>query len=262
MPYRQQSRGAGGARNRQTAVRRRRRSPFTPAQISGLQGWYRADSLALAGDAEVATWSDMSGKANDLVKSSTGPTFKTGIRNGRPVVRFDGTDDNLLLADTSKFRGTSGMTIFMACSLTTEASAFIMGTRNSFTSLFGWNIYTHSTTDGIEVMRGGNAGDNQIWLEQSADFGAEATWSVRSYSFAAGSQSFRHNGTAYITGTDATLHDAGTTAFTLMADPDLGATTYMAGDIGELLIYEPSITSAEIARIEKYLAERWGVNLP
>lgn len=68
---------------------------FSPSSVTGLQVWLQADSLALADADPVATWTDSSGNGNNATQATSGsqPTYKTNIVNGKPVVRFDGTDD-------------------------------------------------------------------------------------------------------------------------------------------------------------------------
>jgi hypothetical protein len=71
---------------------------FSPTQIPGLTLWLNSTSLALTNGAAVASWNDDSGSGNTVTQgtSSQRPTFQTGQFNGRPCVRFDGVDDNLI----------------------------------------------------------------------------------------------------------------------------------------------------------------------
>lgn len=73
---------------------------FDPLTLPGLVGWWKADALALADGAAVATWPDSSGNGNDATNGVAGerPTYKTGIANGLPVLRFDAVDDALQTA--------------------------------------------------------------------------------------------------------------------------------------------------------------------
>src|SRR5215471_2103927 len=88
--------------------RRKRRHGFSPASVTGLKLWVRAESLvSLANNAAIATWKDESGKGNDLVQAtgSKRPLYLTNVE-GLPAVSFDGTDDvlatagNVLATDT------------------------------------------------------------------------------------------------------------------------------------------------------------------
>jgi hypothetical protein len=69
-----------------------------PDAISGLQMWLDADQIVgLVDNDPVATWADASGNANDATQGTAAnrPIYKTNIVNGKPVVRFDNTNDGM-----------------------------------------------------------------------------------------------------------------------------------------------------------------------
>lgn len=70
---------------------------FAPDQLTGLQLWLHAGTLALNNNDPVSIWSDQSGNARHATQATTSlqPLYKTGVINGRPVVRGDGVDDYL-----------------------------------------------------------------------------------------------------------------------------------------------------------------------
>jgi len=53
-----------------------------------------ARQLGLSDGSSVSTWADESGNGFDL-SAGGAPTFKTGVINSEPIVRFDGVDDYL-----------------------------------------------------------------------------------------------------------------------------------------------------------------------
>ncbi len=72
--------------------------PTGALPVSGASLWLRADGLTgLADGAAVATWTDESGMTNHATQATAAnrPTYRAGVQNGLPVVRFDGTDDRL-----------------------------------------------------------------------------------------------------------------------------------------------------------------------
>ena len=84
---------------------------FSPTKIDSLQLWLDADAVTGLSDGDpVSTWSDLSDNGYDLSQSTGAkkPTFKTNIIHGKPVMRFDGTDD-LLIRAAETFTGTAGM---------------------------------------------------------------------------------------------------------------------------------------------------------
>ena len=76
--------------------------PPPPGGVTGLALWLDASKLTgLSDGATVTTWTDMSGLGNNATTSAGTPIYKTGILNGQPVVRFDGSSSKMTLADLS-----------------------------------------------------------------------------------------------------------------------------------------------------------------
>jgi hypothetical protein len=73
---------------------------FNPDSVTGLKLWFKADSIVAADDDPVGTWTDSSTSAKNLTQAtgSKQPLYKTAVLNGKPVVRFDGTDDTMATA--------------------------------------------------------------------------------------------------------------------------------------------------------------------
>ncbi|MCA1590977.1 MAG: hypothetical protein LC734_11470, partial [Acidobacteria bacterium] len=87
-------------------------SGFSPASISGLQLWLKADALAgLADGTAVSSWTDSSGNGRAAAQASgtLQPLYKTAIVNSLPVVRFDGSNDFLR---TGNFTVNQPITVF------------------------------------------------------------------------------------------------------------------------------------------------------
>src|SRR2546426_3011074 len=66
--------------------------------IPNLKVWLDASQLTGLVDGDpVGTWADQSGNGYDATQSVAAkkPTYKTNILNARPVVRYDGVDDDL-----------------------------------------------------------------------------------------------------------------------------------------------------------------------
>lgn len=69
---------------------------WQPDQVSGLLLWLKADSLTLNDDDPISTWTDSSSNGNNATGVTTArPLYKVNVLNGKPVVRFDGSNDVL-----------------------------------------------------------------------------------------------------------------------------------------------------------------------
>lgn len=69
---------------------------FTPSGAP--VGHWPADEITGLEDGDpVGTWPDQSGNSYDLTQATGAakPTYKTGIKNDNPVIRFDGADDTM-----------------------------------------------------------------------------------------------------------------------------------------------------------------------
>ncbi len=90
----------GGMQQLDGMARRTGGAVWTPASITGLQWWLKADSLALSDGDAVSSWSDSSGNGYTATQGTGAnqPIYKASILNGKPVVRFDGSNDKLTTA--------------------------------------------------------------------------------------------------------------------------------------------------------------------
>src|SRR5829696_8517311 len=90
--------------------------------------WFAADKeTGLSGGGAVAQATDWSGFGNHGVQgNATGqPTYQTGVINGLPVYRFDGTNDHLPVTNADALALTNnraGITIFAVASLSATAA--------------------------------------------------------------------------------------------------------------------------------------------
>ena len=70
-----------------------------PTDITGLVRRWRADSVTVANAAAVSSWPALTGGvALTQATAANQPSFRTGVINGQPVVRFDGTSDFMAVA--------------------------------------------------------------------------------------------------------------------------------------------------------------------
>lgn len=219
--------------------------PFAPSDISGLKIWLKADAGAGSSDNDpVGTWTDQSGTSHDFTQATSGkkPLYKTNIRNGLPVVRFDGSDDELSGGDLSAVFTTGG-SVFAAMNAATNGSQKILGleTKNndgwwSFAADGYWATFRSSRlsatgtfpTTGWHVysLTADNGSNYKVWTD-----GVSA--------ISSGAFTF-DGGNAHLIGKQTTNNQ------------------WLAFDYGELIVYDTALGTTDRQSVEAYLNARWG----
>jgi hypothetical protein len=222
--------------------------PGTPPNtISGLVAWYDAQSISgLSNNAAVASWPDKSATANNLIQNTTAarPVYLSSSINAHPAVSFNGSSQYLSMA--AAFNAGDNNTLFIAFQ---PASSAPVG-------LFD------SAPGQINTYRNGQAGTWEIWnLAPSIALSLPNAnpVSIALTATISGQRQvvYERNGLLISTNTNpSTTSIAWTT-------PNVGnintGSPWYSGTIGEFIIYNRALSSAERAGIAQYLHARWGI---
>jgi hypothetical protein len=73
--------------------------------------WYEGDGITQADGSAVTSWTDLSGNNRHATEATNTPTYETNELNGKPVIRFDATNDKLTTASVAHGIGTGDYTI-------------------------------------------------------------------------------------------------------------------------------------------------------
>ena len=239
-----------------------RRRTFNPSRISGLQLWLDATkglfdatsggNPVTTDGATIARWEDQSSSGYNVLQATLAnrPILKTGIKNNKNVVRFDGTNDALISASISS-DNLPKLTAFFVVSAAGggggNAGRFIERGTGSF------NVFMFSGTGPSMICGGGQLTAGSVSL---------STFNLISSRWVGGAGS----GTTIIR-TNKSLAGTGFTSST----PNVANTTYQIGnrtaldrtfngDVGEIIIYNESLTDAQIDQVESYLYSKWGLS--
>jgi hypothetical protein len=219
--------------------RRRRRlwtNTFYPTHTSGLQLWDDASDLGTIDATAVGTWSDKSGNGNDATEATNKPASGSDFQNGLNLITFDGSNDILTL-DSAPI---TDQDFTLMCVVRTDDTGF----------QDAWSFGASSFR--LEVDGSGDW--NLFGGGVSGAIGSASTFGVVSVRSATSSKSVRYNGGNQITSTNnATL----TSNFYLGARAP--ASQHCACEWAELLIWNRSITDAELNNSGRYLQAKWGL---
>lgn len=218
-------------------------SSFDPSTVSGLHAWYDATELTGFTDGDpVGTWPDEE-NTFDLTQSSSSlqPTYKTGIINSNPILRFDGSDDYLDVDFTQ---------------LSEPWQVFCVGTlRISDTS--ARTMWADQDGGDPALFQNGN-GNWTLKVGGSSDIENGST------------DTNPHVHTVLHNGADTAMRRDGTeTATGSASEPLNGFRLARRGiddlkgpiDMGEVLIYDADLSTSDRDSVESYLGDKWGITV-
>ena len=216
----------------------------TPSSFSGLQGWWKADSLSLNDNDPVSSWTDSSGNGRTLTGTLTQrPLYKTNLYNGLPAVRWDGSNDRLEMAAEHSL----GDLTFIGIALSNVDNG----------NMFGHDIDNYQT----RTRRGGNV------MNFYANGGSEF---ISSLAFKYAVTAFKlygwtRNGTTgaltwWQNGVELEATAGNTTAFKFKS---LGWNPFgiqFGGDMGEVCYWNTVLSRSDMARLYyEYFRDRWAL---
>jgi hypothetical protein len=269
-------------------VRRKVAEDFSPAEISGLALWLDASSAdtlyttdagpvtavsspldisgcalwldgadastmfdATSGGSQVAAsgtiarWEDKSGNGRHLIQSTSTlrPTLQANGRNSRSVVAFDATDDYMASSSSLSL---------------SQALTYIIVYKTPASVASGWSLFD-STTDRVHAYS--QSGSDLRMYTAGGSFVVETgltadQWRLSTLHFNGASSAGRLSGAQVASGTCGTNAANGT--FNLGANN--GGSATIKSSVAELIVLSGVTSFATVARIEAYLATKWGIS--
>jgi hypothetical protein len=207
--------------------------------------WFKADAITGKNDADaVGSWTDSSGNSRTATQG-TGtrqPLYKTNVVNGKPVLRFDGVDDNLAIPAYSHGDVFSVFAVVESTALT--AAHVVVGDTSHFRFVFKdqtGNAIQLDTND--TTFRFKNAALNAFHYV-SAVRAASTTAQVWADGATDGS-----NAVGVVAASSEGLSIGMNPAFN----------SFLTGDIAEIIYYPTALSSTNRAAVETYLKAKYGL---
>jgi hypothetical protein len=221
-----------------------KQSFFAPTQLSGCVLWLRAD-MGITLSSGVSAWGDQSGAGNGFSQATRGsqPGFSaSGGPNGTPYVSFNGTSSGMSSSApvTGITQNWTQFALLQNNNLTTPSQIiFATGLTN------GWGFDNASGSRGVLNLGTG-----------AQTFGsATSNWELWTNWDTSGVNTTCHVNGSAVTSTGNISPGAGTGGSTLGADNG-GASNWWYGNLGELIVYNRTLTANEIAHVEAYVRAR------
>lgn len=236
-----------------------------PLTISGLQLWLDASdsstlfnataggSLVTTDGAAVARWADKSGNNRHATQTTSNarPLLKTAIKNGRNVLRFDGTND--ILTSTCSISGFTSATVFGVFKRTGTLIGASFG--YAATPAAGLRLYGEN---GYPVSFDGRPTGSSAFSSSVAVAGQSTNFVL------AGGICTTTNMTAYLNGTASASTNVSISTIIAQNRTDIGALNppgqnFCSGDYSEILIYNSALTTTQRQQVETYLNSKWAL---
>lgn len=235
-----------------SGARRRRRStsggvaPFLPSAISTLHIWLDASQeTAYLDNDPVTTANDFSGNNFDATPvSGFPPTYKTGIFNGKPVFRHDGSNDVLFFGDVISSL-TQGEVFLVAMHMVPPASGF-----GSLWSMHGGVNSTYFPfTDGF----GYDSCGTTVRVNGMILAGATESPFIYNVSSAPGQLDNRINGSS--------LSSRASNTVSWPTVPKIGQNDAgsMHFDVAEFIFYNAVLSAGDRLAVKTYLAAKYAI---
>ncbi len=231
--------------------------------------WLRASDFSLADATTITTdWVDQSGNNHDAAVNGN-PVFRTGGINSAASVDFDGAGDHFLDADGTYMNGSGGFAMFA-----------VVQSDDATTDKGFFDTQTPSDGDDVLSFRydvdGGGGDINLMKMALDTDAGTRAQESSSGTQTTSPQQiSLSWSGSTLDLRLDGSLDTPSEPAAAVGGSIENGTSIYVGagpkdnvlategwdGDIGEFILYNQSINSAEIQIVENYLAAKFGLTI-
>jgi len=237
--------------------------------VTSLLGPFEALGAIADGD-PVAAWTDRSKNIRQFSQTTLAkrPIYRAAGIGGQAAIEFDGVDDLLVLAE-NYLRGSSGA-VFAVVELSASPSSnqAVLAASDESAGLYTVELraYRDGSNKNISARIDDNTNNNvfhgdttiaadityiQAWISDGSVYTMRVNGVDQTITPVAGLD----NGNWF--GDLAEQHYVSIGAYKRASENG-----FLKGRISEIIVYDNDKTSAELSRIERYLANRYGVTLP
>lgn len=234
---------------------------FSPTDISGLALWLDASQITGLVDGDpVPSWTDLAGTNHAAQATSAArPVYKTSIVNSRPVVRFDGVDDQLQTPAFAFYTG-GQYTLVAVTKLNagTETRHVLNSDNNGGTGprIFQFRLAGPDLQFiGFSNNNNTNASDTQPATRTNWNVlsGIRRASNVQAYTNGAS------NGATALSGTP--TGNPRSIAIGNQVIYGQAGNAYLSGDVAEVIVYNTALSDTDHASVVAYLGDKYGITI-
>ncbi len=233
-------------------------SPVAPdlPDLANLKLWLKADAGVTQTAGSVSGWNDQSGNLNHAQQplAAQQPLLVANQLNGRPVLRFDGTDDFLAAASSPTLANTGDISSFFVVKFDDFDTYRTVWAKTEAHLPRSTDFYTQPGT-GLPLIYRGGAAEVQNVVSGAALTAGE--FAVVGFDMAGTDVHHFLNGALTGGGTiTAALQDTGKPLLIGQRDD---AVTRTKGDVAEIVIYNSALSDTDRAQVVTYLGKKYGI---
>jgi hypothetical protein len=219
--------------------------------------WVRADTGVTTNlDGTVSQWNDVSANGNNLVAGVVAPMLAADPANGRPVVRFTGSNATYMTAaSTPSLAITGDLTILAVVNFAGAAgttNGMIVSKVNGNNQAAPYDYYSWPNT--VRLLRGNGSASAVVGSTKTPAAGAQHVLDVTM------------KGTTVTHRLDGQTNGVGTLSAAIadMGHPlSIGVredgVERLTGDLAELIIIGSALTPSDVSSMEHYLGQAYGL---
>ncbi len=229
---------------------------------TNLQLWLKADAGVTLDGSSVLSWADQSASPDAALQVAgapgpeNAPAFIASALNGKPALRFDGSDDYLTMPDTASLSITGDLTTYFVVKFDDFSSYNAVWAKTIDNLPAPTDFYTLPGSGFPQVYRGDGT------FGQLAAFASSVALTAGTYQtvgFAMEGTTCSHFIGGSVTSTGAINVVEGDLDTPLMIGSRADFVTKMKGEIAEILIYDRALTPVERVAVASYLGTKYGI---
>jgi len=248
---------------------------FTPDLVEDLGIWLDAASIAQSNNTFVSAWSNPIAPSRSAVQtdSATGekPKYFTGVVNGKPVVRFDGTNDYLKIVTAGFVRNDCTVFIVHKPDVTGTGHRTLLYAKDDGLDDDAEAPVHYAALGGTGVVDPdaptaelGEVG--KVWVSEGGTLVANCSYAARFGVFSlhctrVDSETMRTylNGDLQGSGQAPQPNETDQTVWIGRQGLESVGFGFYKGDIAEIIVYDRALDDEERTKVEGYLQRKYGI---